>query len=272
MLGCFKAAGRPDQRELPLRGRGAALPLRQRRSRRADLRGRVRAARRLGASRGAEAAASRAARRRHRHRHRGSRRGRVRARARRSPSRPATGLLPRSPDDLYVLYTGGTTGMPKGVMWRAEDIFFAAMGGGNYGGPGIEQPDDIVEEHERDPGVSFALAPLMHGNAQWSMFVALFGGNTVTLNASRQVRRRRDLGPRRARGRERHLARRRRDGAAARRRARAPDRAAVALRARVRRRDPLARDQAGAERPRTRTSRSSTRSARRRRARTARST
>ena len=40
---------------------------------------------------------------------------------------------PRSPDDLYVLYTGGTTGMPKGVMWRQEDIFFAAMGGGGWG-------------------------------------------------------------------------------------------------------------------------------------------
>src|SRR5207249_8073591 len=55
------------------------------------------------------------------------------------------GLLPRSPDDLYVLYTGGTTGMPKGVMWRAEDIFFAAMGGGNYGGPGIEHPAELTK-------------------------------------------------------------------------------------------------------------------------------
>ncbi len=38
---------------------------------------------------------------------------------------------PRSGDDLYIVYTGGTTGMPKGVMWRHEDIFFAAMGGGD---------------------------------------------------------------------------------------------------------------------------------------------
>jgi fatty-acyl-CoA synthase len=96
------------------------------------------------------------------------------------------GLVPRSPDDLYVLYTGGTTGMPKGVMWRAEDIFFAAMGGGNYGGPGIERPEEIVKSLSATPGVTFALAPLMHGNAQWSTFVALFGGNTVTLNASRR--------------------------------------------------------------------------------------
>ena len=38
-------------------------------------------------------------------------------------------------DDLYILYTGGTTGMPKGVMWRQEDIFFAALGGGGFGQP-----------------------------------------------------------------------------------------------------------------------------------------
>ena len=94
-------------------------------------------------------------------------------------------LLPRSSDDLYILYTGGTTGMPKGVMWRAEDIFFAALGGGNYGGPGIEEPEAITQSLSATPGVSFALAPLMHGNAQWSLFVALFGGNAVTLNASR---------------------------------------------------------------------------------------
>jgi 3-oxocholest-4-en-26-oate---CoA ligase len=96
------------------------------------------------------------------------------------------GLLPRSPDDLYVLYTGGTTGMPKGVMWRAEDIFFAAMGGGNYGGAGIGKPADIVNSLSSTPGVSLALAPLMHGNAQWSLMVGLLGGNAVTLNASRR--------------------------------------------------------------------------------------
>jgi acyl-CoA synthetase (AMP-forming)/AMP-acid ligase II len=101
-----------------------------------------------------------------------------------SPTNDA--LLPRSPDDLYILYTGGTTGMPKGVMWRAEDIFFAAMGGGNYGGPGIEKPEQIAETVTAAPGVSLALAPLMHGNAQWSMMVGLFAGNTVALNASRR--------------------------------------------------------------------------------------
>ncbi|MGH8977616.1 MAG: acyl-CoA synthetase [Acidimicrobiia bacterium] len=93
---------------------------------------------------------------------------------------------PRSADDLYILYTGGTTGMPKGVMWRQEDIFFAALGGGNYGGPGIEKPEMITDNVTPNPGASLALAPLMHGNAQWTMSIALFGGNTVVLNTARR--------------------------------------------------------------------------------------
>jgi 3-oxocholest-4-en-26-oate---CoA ligase len=93
----------------------------------------------------------------------------------------ARDFAPRAADDLYVLYTGGTTGMPKGVMWRQEDIFFAAMGGGNYGGPPIERPERIAEHLSSAPLVTLALAPLMHGNAQWTSFVTLFGGNTLVL-------------------------------------------------------------------------------------------
>src|SRR5439155_23438100 len=51
---------------------------------------------------------------------------------------------PRSGDDHYVLYTGGTTGKPKGVVWRQEDIFFAVLGGGNPAGPPIEKPTEIT--------------------------------------------------------------------------------------------------------------------------------
>jgi acyl-CoA synthetase (AMP-forming)/AMP-acid ligase II len=99
---------------------------------------------------------------------------------------PLRDFGPRSADDRYVLYTGGTTGMPKGVIWRQEDIFFAAMGGGNYGGPGIETPDAIELSVAPSPAVVLALAPLMHGNAQWTMFNALFGGSTLVLSTDRR--------------------------------------------------------------------------------------
>jgi fatty-acyl-CoA synthase len=94
---------------------------------------------------------------------------------------------PRSPDDLYVLYTGGTTGMPKGVMWRGEDIFFAALGGGNYGGPGITAPEQIQDSIGEHQMCSMAFAPLMHGNAQWTSMVTLFGGNKLVLNCQRKM-------------------------------------------------------------------------------------
>ena len=98
----------------------------------------------------------------------------------------ARGFEPRSADDRYILYTGGTTGMPKGVLWRHEDIFFAAMGGGNYGGPGIERPELIEQSVSATPAVTLALAPLMHGNAQWTMFNTFFGGGTVVLSTDRR--------------------------------------------------------------------------------------
>jgi fatty-acyl-CoA synthase len=87
---------------------------------------------------------------------------------------------PRSSDDLYIVYTGGTTGMPKGVEWRSEDIFFAGIGGGNPGGPPIQAPDEIVEHLDR-PVVGLPACPLMHGTANWIAFRVLLGGGTVVL-------------------------------------------------------------------------------------------
>ena len=91
-------------------------------------------------------------------------------------------VTPRE-EDLYILYTGGTTGMPKGVLWTQRDIFFAAMGGQLPGGMGVVQ--SVAEMVERAPLGSFIRAlpapPFMHGAAQWSTFMLLHQGGTIVL-------------------------------------------------------------------------------------------
>ncbi|NEA21816.1 acyl-CoA synthetase [Actinomadura bangladeshensis] len=83
----------------------------------------------------------------------------------------------RSGDDLYIIYTGGTTGMPKGVMWSAEQIIFAFW---NPTVPRPSKPEDIVE-HARNSGqlIMMPVAPLMHGAAQVATFIAWFMGATL---------------------------------------------------------------------------------------------
>ncbi len=89
----------------------------------------------------------------------------------------------RSGDDLYCVYTGGTTGMPKGVLWRHEDIFFAAMGGGDpmQVGLTIDHPDELPAHLLRPGLVALATPPLMHASAHWLAFSTLFGGGTLVL-------------------------------------------------------------------------------------------
>jgi 3-oxocholest-4-en-26-oate---CoA ligase len=99
-------------------------------------------------------------------------------------SSPDRTFGPRSADDVYVLYTGGTTGMPKGVLWRQEDIFFAAMGGGGWGAAPITRADELADRLDPDESrrlVMLVAAPLMHGNAQWVMWNAFMMGATAVL-------------------------------------------------------------------------------------------
>jgi 3-oxocholest-4-en-26-oate---CoA ligase len=89
-----------------------------------------------------------------------------------------------SPDDLYILYTGGTTGMPKGVLWRQHDIFIGAMGGRPFGQPEpFADLDAIVEASVNGGAKMMSVAPLMHGAAQWATFTAFTGGNTIVFPA-----------------------------------------------------------------------------------------
>ena len=94
---------------------------------------------------------------------------------------PKRDFGPRSADDVYMLYTGGTTGMPKGVMWRHEDLFFGGLGGGGADPP-LQGPTSQAERSlERPPLTSIAIAPLMHGQAQWLVTSTLLGGGRVVV-------------------------------------------------------------------------------------------
>lgn len=84
----------------------------------------------------------------------------------------ATDFPARSGDDLYVLYTGGTTGYPKGVMWRHDDFFRKPLSGGNpYGAEARKDLAEIASAAKEFPDMTFLIAaPLMHGAASYSLF------------------------------------------------------------------------------------------------------
>ncbi|WP_137723041.1 acyl-CoA synthetase [Prescottella subtropica] len=97
---------------------------------------------------------------------------------------PERGFPERSDDDIYIIYTGGTTGMPKGVMWRHEDFYHAALSGGAVmGGDPILTPEELgaAAAANQFSMTYLVTAPLMHGAASYSLFTCMFMGSKQVL-------------------------------------------------------------------------------------------
>src|SRR5437763_6639328 len=95
---------------------------------------------------------------------------------------PKRDFGPRADEDRYILYTGGTTGMPKGVLWRHDDAFFAMFGGGNYAFDPVKTPEELAEKAKTAPEWVFLIVPpLMHGAGQWVTGSALFEAKKAVL-------------------------------------------------------------------------------------------
>jgi 3-oxocholest-4-en-26-oate---CoA ligase len=89
----------------------------------------------------------------------------------------------RSEDDIYLLYTGGTTGFPKGVMWRHEDIYRVLFGGTDFAtGEPIKDEYDLAKQAAANPPmIRLPIPPMIHGATQSATWMSLFSGQTVVL-------------------------------------------------------------------------------------------
>ncbi|OBB62768.1 acyl-CoA synthetase [Mycolicibacterium monacense] len=96
---------------------------------------------------------------------------------------PERDFGPRSEDDIYLLYTGGTTGFPKGVMWRHEDIYRVLFGGTDFatGEPIADEYGLAKQAAENAPMIRYPIPPMIHGATQSATWMALFAGQTVVL-------------------------------------------------------------------------------------------
>ncbi|MGE2735612.1 acyl-CoA synthetase [Mycolicibacterium vaccae] len=96
---------------------------------------------------------------------------------------PERDFGPRSEDDIYLLYTGGTTGFPKGVMWRHEDIYRVLFGGTDFatGEPIADEYGLAKQAVENGPMVRYPIPPMIHGATQSATWMALFAGQTTLL-------------------------------------------------------------------------------------------
>jgi fatty-acyl-CoA synthase len=94
--------------------------------------------------------------------------------------RPTTPLdLDYSAEDIYIIYTGGTTGMPKGVMWPQEKLFLLTLCGKLPGDARPSSVEQVVEEARNGGIVAMVCAPLMHGAGQWGTLISLHQGSKV---------------------------------------------------------------------------------------------
>ncbi|NTY59466.1 AMP-binding protein [Mycolicibacterium sphagni] len=98
-------------------------------------------------------------------------------------SSPERDFGERSEDDIYLLYTGGTTGFPKGVMWRHEDIYRVLFGGTDFAtGEFIKDEHDLSRAAVANPPmVRYAIPPMIHGATQSATWMSIFSGQTTIL-------------------------------------------------------------------------------------------